>query len=76
MNDYNKKGFVEQYLSDTLQKEFKISNIYTSLDDFCKNIKTIRGFQYTQVDNVFSRGGTFFLKLVTSGDRTCQASFN
>lgn len=60
MNDYNKKGFVEQYLSDTLQKEFKISNIYTSLDDFCKNIKTIRGFQYTQVDNVFSRGGTLF----------------
>lgn len=60
MNDYNKKGFVEQYLSDTLQKEFRISNIYTSLDDFCKNIKTIRGFQYTQVDNVFSRGGTLF----------------
>lgn len=28
--------------------------------DFCKNIKAIRGFQYTQVDNVFSRGGTLF----------------
>lgn len=60
MSDFNKKGFVEQYLSDTLQKEFKINNIYTSVDDFCKNIKAIRGFQYTQVDNVFSRGGTLF----------------
>lgn len=37
MSDFNKKGFVEQYLSDTLQKEFKINNIYTHILE----IKTI-----------------------------------
>ena len=76
MNDYNKKGFVEQYLSDTLQKEFKISNIYTSLDDFCKNIKTIRDFNIRKWIMYSAVEEHCFLKLVTSGDRTCQASFN
>lgn len=51
LNDLNKRKFIQQYLSDSLQREFQINNIYTSVDEFCKRIRTIRGFQYTQVDN-------------------------
>ena len=43
-------------LTDTNQTMISGGHDY----DFCKNIKAIRGFQYTQVDNVFSRGGTLF----------------
>ena len=63
LNDLNRRNFLQQYLSETLQKEFQINNIYTSVDEFCKRIKTIRGFQYTQVDNLFSRGGDLFSRI-------------
>lgn len=63
LNDLNRRKFLQQYLSETLQKEFQINNIYTSVDEFCNKIKTIRGFQYTQVDNLFSRGGDLFAQI-------------
>ena len=63
LNDLNRRKFLQQYLSETLQKEFQINNIYTSVDEFCNKIKTIRGFQYTQVDNLFSRGGDLFARI-------------
>lgn len=44
LNDLNRRSFLSQYLSDTLQKEFQINNVYSSVDDFCNRIKTIPNF--------------------------------
>ena len=63
LNDLNRRNFLQQYLSEMTQKNFKINNIYTSVDEFCSRIKTIRGFQYTQVDNLFSRGSDLFTQV-------------
>ncbi|UTB40446.1 hypothetical protein [Faecalibacterium duncaniae] len=63
LNDLTRRSFLQQYLSDTLQKEFQINNIYTSVDEFCSKIKTIRGFQYTQVDNLFGRSSDLFAQV-------------
>lgn len=63
LNDLNKRKFLQQYLSDSLQRDFQINNIYTSVDEFCSRIKTIRGFQYTQVDNLFGRGSDLFAQI-------------
>lgn len=60
LNDMNRRPFFRKYLSDAIQKEFQINNVYTSVDEFCDRIKTIRGFEYTQVDNIFSRNGDLF----------------
>lgn len=63
LNDLNRRTFLSSYLSDTLQKEFRITNIYGSVDDFCDKIKAIRGFQYTQVDDMFGRGSDLFAQI-------------
>ena len=63
LNDLTRRSFLQQYLSDTLQKGFQINNIYTSVDEFCSKIKTIRGFQYTQVDNLFGRSSDLFAQV-------------
>ena len=43
VNDINKRSFLKKYLNDALQKEFLINNIYASVNDFCDQIKTIKG---------------------------------
>lgn len=58
------KNTFRRFLVDSAQKEFRIQNIYTSLDDFCARIKTIRGFTFKQVNNMFSRENDIF-KVVT-----------
>lgn len=63
LNDLNRRSFLSQYLSDTLQKEFQINNVYSSVDDFCNRVKTIRGFKYTQVDNLFGRSSDLFAQV-------------
>ena len=63
MNDMTRQPFLKQYLSDTIQKDFQINNVYTSVDEFCSRIKTIRGFQYTQVDNIFGRNSDLFAQV-------------
>jgi hypothetical protein len=60
LNDMGRRSFLQQYLSDILQKEFIIKNIYTSVGDFCDRIKTIRGFRYTQIDDLFGRNSDLF----------------
>lgn len=60
LNDVSKRNFLEQYLGDSSQKEFRIINIYSSVDEFCKRVKTIREFRYTQVDNLFTRNSDLF----------------
>ena len=63
LNDLTRRSFLQQYLSDAIQKDFHISNVYTSVDEFCDRIKTIRGFQYTQVDNIFGRSSDLFTQV-------------
>ena len=65
LNDLNRRSFLQKYLSDTTQHEFQINNIYTSVDEFCSRIKTLRGFQYTQVDNMFGRSSDIFQQVGT-----------
>lgn len=60
LNDLNRRPFFQQYLSDAIQKEFSINNVYASVDEFCSRVKNIRGFTYTQVDNLYARGGSIF----------------
>lgn len=60
LNDLTRRSFLQQYLSYASQKDFVINNVYTSIDDFCDKIKSIRGFQYTQVDNFFGRSSDLF----------------
>lgn len=64
LSSMNIKSIFQRFLSDTFQKEFQIRNIYTSVEDFCTKIKTIRGFRFTQVNNIFSRENEIF-KVVT-----------
>lgn len=51
---------MKKYLSETTQHDFQINNIYASVDEFCSRIKTLKGFQYTQVDNMFGRSSDIF----------------
>lgn len=60
INDLNRRNTLTSYMSDSIRKKFVINNVYASVDEFCERIKSIRGFKYTQVDNLFSRGGDIF----------------
>ena len=53
-----------RFLIDTTQRVYDIRNIYTSLDEFCSHIKAIKGFSFTQVDNMFARENDIF-KVIT-----------
>lgn len=63
VNDINKRSFLKKYLNDALQKEFSINNIYASVNDFCDQIKTIKGFKFLQVDNLFARSNDIFRQI-------------
>ena len=54
------KNTFRRFLVDSSQKEFQIRNIYTSLDDFCARIKTIKGYTFQQVNNLFSQENDIF----------------
>ena len=60
LNDMHKHRFVEEYMSFSTQMEFKINNVYASVDDFCNHIKYLRRFKYVQVDNLFAKSGDVF----------------
>lgn len=60
LTDINRKATLVSYFSDTIQKNFVIKNVYSSVDDFCSHITTIRGFRYTQSDNLFGRASDIF----------------
>ena len=60
INDLTRRKTLKDYLSYALQKEFEINNVYASVDEFCNHIKSIRGFRYTQVRNLFSQNGDIF----------------
>lgn len=54
---HDKKGFLEYYFSDTLQKDIIIKNIYSSLDEFENSIKTLESIKFTQVNNLYTISG-------------------
>lgn len=52
INDYTKKGIIKSYVSDTLQKEAIIKNIYSSLEEFQEGVKFLKKVKFTQYRNV------------------------
>lgn len=60
INDFYRKSTLMNYLSDAVQKEFIVNNVYASVDEFCNRIRYVRGFRYTQVRNIFSQDGDIF----------------
>lgn len=54
ISDISKRHFLEFYFSDTTQNGYQIKNIYTSVDEFCQRVQTIKEFRYTQDKNIFS----------------------
>lgn len=60
ISDLDRKSALADYLSDAIQKDFVINNVYSSVDEFCNRITTIRGFRYMQVNDLFSRSGDLF----------------
>lgn len=46
MNNMDKRGFVQHYFKDTLQKEVLIKNIYATIDEFQQRVKTIRRMKF------------------------------
>ena len=52
LTDMTRKATLTAYLSDTIQKQFLIKNVYASVDEFCARVRAIRGFRFTQIDNV------------------------
>lgn len=63
LNDYRQKMFLQGYLNDSTGEHFQIANIYKSVDEFCNSIKVIKGFQYTQVNNLFTQNDNLFRKI-------------
>lgn len=63
INNIEKRGFIEHYFSDTLQKNVLIKNIYKSLDDFQNSVKTIKSLRFVQERNFMNLApGTIFQK--------------
>ena len=65
LNDLTRRSFLQNYLGEALDLQFHINHIYASVDEFCKKIKTIRGFQYTQVANLFTDTNDLFTRIGT-----------
>ncbi|MDK2802659.1 MAG: hypothetical protein KFW09_04700 [Oscillospiraceae bacterium] len=53
-NKTDKKSFVKYYISDTLQKNVEIKNIYTTLDDFQNSVNLIKTLKFVQNRNLFN----------------------
>lgn len=60
INDLNRRPTLAAYLSDAIQRDFVIKNIYASVDEFCDRVKAIREFRYVQIDNLFGRSSDIF----------------
>lgn len=63
LNDLTRRSFLQNYLGEALDLQFHINHIYASVDEFCKRIKTLRGFQYTQVANLFIGKNDLFARI-------------
>lgn len=52
INNIDKRGFLSHYISDTLQKEAVIKNIYTSLEEFQNSVMSIKQLKFVQERNL------------------------
>ena len=63
LSDYTKKGFMQHYIGNILQKEALIKNIYASLEDFEANIITLERVSFVQAQNLYNMiPGSMFQK--------------
>lgn len=60
LNDIKRKTFLEKYLSQNLNLEVRIKYVYKSLDEFCKTVKMLKGFRFTQTRNLFTESNDLF----------------
>lgn len=67
ISDIQTRRVIQRFLTDTTQKNYQIRNIYTSVDDFCSRIKTIKGFKFTQVNNLFAQQNELFQAVASYG---------
>lgn len=63
INDLNRRNTLTSYLSDSIQKKFVCNNVYTSVDEFCQRVKSIRGFHYLQVNNLITQKSDIFSQI-------------
>lgn len=63
LSDMTKKAFVTRYFFESTQMNFKIRNVYSSVEDFCNHIKVLRGARFTQKDNLFNRENDIFQQI-------------
>lgn len=54
LSDYTKKGFMQHYIGNLLQKETLIKNIYSSLEEFEENIKTLESVSFVQLASIYN----------------------
>lgn len=54
LSDINKRGFVKNYINETLQCEVVIKNIYASLQEFRQSVKYLKKLRFTQAYNVMN----------------------
>lgn len=60
ISNSTKKAMLANYLSDMLQLEVQIKNIYASIDEFVEKVKYIAEVRFTQYNNLFaSEDGIF-----------------
>ena len=52
LSDMTKKGFAKEYIADALQVDVVVKNIYASLEEFQKSIKSLTRLKFTQYYNV------------------------
>ena len=73
LNDITRRHFLEEYFGEMTQKDYVINNVYASVDEFCERIKAIRGFQYTQVNNLFAHQGDLFDRVGNIWGQDCPS---
>lgn len=54
LNDISKKGVVKAYLSDELQVDVIVKNVYASLDEFQQSVKKLKRLKFTQYRNILN----------------------
>ena len=54
ISDIAKKGVVKEYLSEELQADVIIKNVYSSLDEFQDAIKYLKKLKFTQQRNIMN----------------------
>lgn len=60
INDISRRNTLTNYLIEMTHKEYSIKSVYSSVDDFCNHIRSIRELRYTQVRNLYTQNSRIF----------------